>query len=405
MFEDNPKKWTQEFFEKMQQTADPLADSVVDAIFAEGSLESVNRTLVELTQNDQEIPASLPKAVHDYFEESAILPEWADPRVIKIGEDLFTDYGMMAFSILGCASLPECYACSSGAKVLAFTTQLEEHVNRRIIETFLMLVDVMRVGGLSPKGKGIRSAQKVRLMHAAIRHLILTPPPNHAGNGSSKTFCETLINCHWNQERDGLPINQATMGFTYLTFTYVILRSLSRLAIDVKEERQNAYFHCWNVVSHIMGVDSAFYVNNMKDAKHLWAFLRERLRAPSPEGVQLNTALMDYMADQIRTRAPLGRFMPTKHIPRLLTVELIGSGTGKSLGIKLSALDRVGKFILAFYMHLLGTVEKKIYADLPFGHRIAQWIFRLLAKSEIKRGGTRPPYEIPDELREAWELD
>jgi hypothetical protein len=45
----------------------------------------------------------------------------------------------MAFSVLGCASLPIGYAVPLAAKVLGFTQQLEKHAKRRLVETVIFL--------------------------------------------------------------------------------------------------------------------------------------------------------------------------------------------------------------------------------------------------------------------------
>jgi hypothetical protein len=54
-----------------------------------------------------------------------------------------------------------------------YTHRLINHPFRRIVETAQFVLDVMAPDGLGHSGRGVRSAQKVRLMHAAIRHLIL----------------------------------------------------------------------------------------------------------------------------------------------------------------------------------------------------------------------------------------
>src|SRR5262245_15657081 len=71
---------------------------------------------------------------------------------------------------LFCYGLPSCYAAAKGVQVLALTTRLFSNPTRRVIETAQMVVDVMAPGGLAARGRGIRTAQKVRLMHAAVRY-------------------------------------------------------------------------------------------------------------------------------------------------------------------------------------------------------------------------------------------
>lgn len=405
MFEDNPGKWTNEFFDEMRSIGEAYGDQVVDAIFEDGDVAKVNAVLNSLIKNDQLVPEDLPQVVHDYFENTAILPDWADMDLINQGEELFVNYSLMAFSILGCASLPVCYSGAIGAKVLGITGELEDHVNRRVIETFFMVVYVMSEGGLAKGGRGIRAAQKVRLMHAAIRHLILTDftHPTIAESplaNMASTLADVLGLQTWNLKKDGYPINQETMGFTYLTFSYVILRSMQIMKIKLSKAEKDAYFHCWNVVGHIMGVDERFYCNNMEDAEKLWNLVYPRLRASSPEGIELTRVLMNYMGEQIKSSAPFGSILPYKQIPRWLTRELVGRETAKIIGIRWHLGDFLGMAVTYVIMFFLGWFESKTYSGKAFGHRVAEWVFRKLIKAEFERIGERPEFEIPDHLQE-----
>ena len=73
---------------------------------------------------------------------------------------------------LACASLPACYAARRGVQLLSLTARLQSDPVRRIGETAQLTLDGMAPGGLVPGGRGVRDAQKVRLMHAAVRHLV-----------------------------------------------------------------------------------------------------------------------------------------------------------------------------------------------------------------------------------------
>jgi hypothetical protein len=230
-------KWTPGFFNGMRQMGDSLADHTIQVLFEEHGVEAVSHVLEGLITNDQPLPAKparlsarADKAWRDYFARSAILPRWARPALIKKGEQVYMEHGMMGFSILGCASLPEAYATDYAAKVLGITQQLERHVRRRIYETTQFVIDVMSGGGLQPRGKGIRAAQKVRLMHAAIRHLIRTVPQASAINAQPRTLAQALLKSRW-PKRYGTPIHQAAMSMAVLSFSYIVLRSLRKLGV------------------------------------------------------------------------------------------------------------------------------------------------------------------------------
>lgn len=396
MFEGNPSQWTPDFFDKMRQTGDAYADKVIEDVFRNHDLETVNRLLESLTENDQPVSSELPPEVVEFFENTGALPEWTDPEKIDIGQKLFVEYSLIAFSALGTGSLPECYSGAIGARVLGITGQLEDHVDRRILETIIMVIDVMSPGGLEPEGKGIRASQKVRLMHAAIRYLILAQDSSLIA--TMPTLADLLGTLKWDQSIYGCPINQETKGFTYLTFTYVILRCMHELDIKVAPERQEGFFHCWNVIGHIMGIEQTFFVNSMADAEKLWKLLKRRLEAPSTDGKSLTQALMNYMSCQIKNTW-IGKFLPYRHIPKWLTREMVGRKTYRVLGLTWTIWDRLWLQVTMFCMFLLGFFEKENYGGIAYDHRVAKWIFEGFSNAEHKRLGDRPAFVIPDHLR------
>lgn len=103
-------------------------------------------------------------------------PAWADPEKVRLGQRLFQRYGMQMTLAYFTWSLPCCYAWAKAAKVLTWTGGIDKNVHRRIIETAQFVLDVMVEGGLEPKGFGVRTAQKIRLLHATIRYHVGREP-------------------------------------------------------------------------------------------------------------------------------------------------------------------------------------------------------------------------------------
>ena len=399
------KAWETKFLDEMRTSGDPLADHTIDVLFKDGAVERINQVLLHLIRKDGVLSDDLPEVVQTYLEESSVLPSWADPERIQNGSDIFRDYGLSAFSILGCASLPECYSGGDAAKVLWLTQQLEEHVVRRIVETTQMIIDVMSPGGLSPGGRGIRSAQKVRLMHAAVRHLVSTDPEAAQANIPPKHFGDVLISHRWKTKEWGLPINQSVMAATLLTFSFVILRSLRILKAHLTPKQEADFLHTWNVVGHIMGVDDLFLetANSYENAERLFNTILGRNREESPEAMALTQAVINFMTGVIQKVLPLGRALPVHHIPRMLIRELVGDETAALLGVKMTWIDRAGSGFMGQVMRLMGTFEGAAYEDLEHTHRVAEWLFRAMAQEiwTLPRG-KRELFFIPTELADGW---
>src|ERR1022692_2275462 len=230
---DTPR-WNDAQLDAMRQTQDPVADPVVAALFAAGKVDAVNSLMRTLVENDGLPPGALPVSVTDYLAATGGLPDWADPAKIAAGERVFWRYGPAMIAILHCYALPFCYAGRKGVQVLALTARLTGNPARRVIETAQMVVDVMRPGGLGAEGSGIRTAQKVRLMHAGVRCLIGQYPG-------------------WKPEFD-LPINQEDLAGTLLSFSYISLDGLQRLGYVLSNDEIEGYLHAWKVAGHILGI-------------------------------------------------------------------------------------------------------------------------------------------------------
>ena len=169
--------WTDRDLEPWRSVGDPLADGVIREIYDDArSVTAVNNLLNLMVRHDVAPPDELPPAARRYYQETAALPPWVDEAANAKGEEVFMRYGLLSLTSLICASLPACYAMRNGVHVLGITQQLGAHTHRRIYETAQMVIDVMARGGLAPGGRGVRSAQKVRLMHAAMRYLLTVAP-------------------------------------------------------------------------------------------------------------------------------------------------------------------------------------------------------------------------------------
>ncbi len=269
--------WSNEMLDEMRQVGDPSADRVVAALADQGQIESVNQLLHSLVHNDTPPPEQLPPEVRDYFETTNDLPAWADPVKIHAGQEFFNRFGPQIAMVLNTYSLPMSYAAHKGVQVLYRTAKLYSNPQRRVVETSQMIIDVMQEGGLERGGYGVRSAQKVRMMHAGVRHLLL----NH--------------NQHvWDPAWD-LPINQEDMAGTMVTFNAMVLDGLMRLGINVSAEQKEAYTHAWNVVGHIMGVRPELIPADFAEAVTLGETIFGRQQGYSVEGEEMMMALVDCM--------------------------------------------------------------------------------------------------------------
>ena len=196
----------------------------------------------------------MPDELQDYLAETLPLPEWADMGKIQRGQQLFETWGIEIALCLFCASLPSSYAAAKGVKVLYLTAQLDTNTRRRVMETGQFLIDVLTAGALDDHGNGRRVIQRVRLMHAAVRHLIKARNEQKPG----------LWQPDW-----GTPINQEDLAGTLLAFSCVVIDPMRLLGAHIPAEDVDAYLHLWNVIGHLLGVRDELLVRDITEATAL----------------------------------------------------------------------------------------------------------------------------------------
>jgi hypothetical protein len=369
-------RWTDAALEPLRGVGDEVADAVIASLVERGDAGEVSKPFASLVSNDAPVPAELPPVVRDYFAQTEGLPSWSDPELILAGEEVFEEFGPHIVASLFCASLPECYAAAKGAHVLALTARMQQAPFRRILETGQFIFDVMGPGGLSEDGKGLRTAQKVRLMHAGVRHMCKTDPS-------------------WQMEW-GEPINQEDLAGTLMTFSTVVLDSIERLGLPVTKDQEEAYFHAWRNVGHVMGIRAEVLPADVDDGRALMDAIRRRQYTASQAGEELTGALLKLMS----TVVPGLVFNP---VPARLIRFLIGDQTADLLSVPgIDALERDLLRAGAAVEHALATVADRDGAvDAVFAVFNRKLLEGLVW---VALDGSRPTFQIPQALVDRWTL-
>ena len=362
--------WTDAMLEPMRLLGDPLADAAVKTLYEDAGagragLKAMNDFLFGLTFEGAFTHAKLPGPVHEFAVGTADPPPWADQKLVDAGQKFFYDNGLGATVLLVCASLPECYVMKNGIHVLGLTTYIKDRPGLRILETSQMVRDAMLPGGLAPGAKGILSVQKVRLLHAAVRHLIVTTAMGD-GHDMGKVYGETRWYTAW-----GHPICQEDMAYTLQTFAYVVLRGLRTMGAEVTPAQEDAFIHCWNVVGYVLGVDRSLIPepepgdggpSRFQRAEMLYHAIRTRQAGRTDDGVAITAALVEFveklLADELPRELPL-KFLRDKdlsRLPRLIMRDILGPETMKILGVELSKKPGMAGLAEEFRLILLRFV-------------------------------------------------
>jgi hypothetical protein len=370
-------KWNNQTLQPLRSVGDPLADAVIAELFADGGVAAMNALMTSFVANEHPAPSSLPEPVRRYLEQSSVLPPWADPAMIQAGEDVFWRFGPRIILILCCYSLPFCYLGRNGVPVLALTNRLSSNSKRRIVETAQMVVDCLQSGGLTTDGgRGRLTIQKVRLMHAAIRKLAPTAP----------TYLPEF----------GLPVNQEDLAGTLMSFSWIGIDGLAKLEVPLTDDDRHAYIHCWNVIGHLLGVHDELLPASPAEAKALADAIAVHEFGPTADGRNLTAALVDMMAHVL----PGNVF---DRVPALMIRYFLGQQWAGWLGIEEGLLAD----LVAAPLRVMGLQFGGVIEDTKTISALAEKAGQLLIDSImlVERGGNRPGFAIPTELKQQWGLN
>ena len=297
-----PARWPDDFLWTKRLLGDPLADAVVTTILADNQKGELDQIFQMLVRNRQfpnpafdALPDPVKRVVEGYFVQTRHLPAYAEPFKLMIAADVFRQHGPKILLILLCKSLPTCYTCWRGAKVLYQSGRLRVHdgsldaFSRRLMETAQFVVDMLTQNNFEQDGTAIVATQKVRLMHAVIRH-----------------FAQQR---NWDKDTYGIPINQEDLVGTLLSFGVVIIDGLEQLGITLTPEEREAYLHLWHVVGAMMGIDADLLTENEADCRALMNAILDQQSGPSMEGSELTDACIDLMNERMIV-GPLTRLSP-----------------------------------------------------------------------------------------------
>ena len=271
------QRFSDNLLNNMRLQSDPIADNAIKDLFESKTPAKFKDIFNPYWRNCEPVPNTLSKSLLNFFDEIGCLPIWAEPKKMRKAISLFTEYSGDIMGLLGSLSLPYCYAAADGAKVLYFSERIKKDTSKRLAETGQFVLDVLSPKAFEPEGKAIRSIQKVRLIHAAIRYHILK---------SEK----------WKMEW-GLPINQEDMAGTNLSFSFIILRGLRKSGRIISPADAEAFQHMWNVIGFMLGLDEKLIPQDLKSAYKLTEVIEKRHMKPSEEGKLLTKALLESYKD------------------------------------------------------------------------------------------------------------
>ncbi|UXI82407.1 DUF2236 domain-containing protein [Streptomyces vinaceusdrappus] len=356
----------------LRHSGDELADAVVATLFERGEVGKFNSLMRYVSTAGQELPDGLPGVAREYLRATGTPPDWVDWSEMEKARLFFIDNNVHISTALSFASMPACYVVPHVARLLSATHGLS-YPSKRMAETGQFTVYLMQPDAFEAGGRFIPAAQKVRLLHATIRHHLKRED-------------------RWDTEALGTPICQEDMIGGQMFFSLLVLDSLHRLGIHMSQEGAEAYYYAWRVVGAVLGVDQTAVPTTLDGARQFLDLYMLRHMGPSPEGAHLTRQLIDLYEEVV----PGTLFDP---VVSALIRYLVGDTCADWLEVPRTRWDTVVKAA----PHLLGVLET-IEDRSPFGTWALDRLGHLttaLELSTLTRGRVMH-YAIPEQLKKDY---
>ncbi|MGY3677112.1 oxygenase MpaB family protein [Streptomyces sp. TE33382] len=361
--------YTEASMDALRQGGDELADATVATLFERGEVGKFNTLLRYVSTAGSPLPDGLPEVALEYLHATGAPPAWVDWGEMEKARLFFIDNNVHISTALSFASMPACYVVPHVAKLLSATHSLE-YPSKRMAETGQFTVHLMRPDAFEAGSRFIPAAQKVRLLHASIRHHL-----RREGR--------------WDIGTLGTPICQEDIIGGQMFFSPLVLVSLHRLGIHMSVDGAEAYYYAWRVVGAMLGVDQDQVPEDLDSARRFLDLYMTRHMGPSEEGARLTRQLIDLYEEVV----PGTLLDPV--VPALIR-HLIGDTCADWLDVPRSAWDTLVKAVPRM-LGVLETIEDRsplgAWALDRLGH-----LTTVLELSSLTRGRVMH-YAIPEQLK------
>ncbi|AKF05690.1 oxygenase MpaB family protein [Sandaracinus amylolyticus] len=260
-----------DLFVRCFMIGDPLADAAVDALEALPRAEG-RRVLDDAIERGDY--GTAPAAVRALFEHLDAPPAWVDEHELALGARTYQRTGLCGPMVLSAFSLMRGYHSAAAVKPLAFTGRLDQMARRRLAETGRFLFEVSQVGGLQRGRDGWKTSVRVRMVHAHVRRMLARSD-------------------RWDARAWGVPINQADMAATSLSFSVSVLYATRIMGFRYTTEEADSFIRLWRYVGWLSGVDAALLPSSEREAMDVAHMIDDMQPGPDADSLALARALRE----------------------------------------------------------------------------------------------------------------
>ncbi|MFI7120487.1 oxygenase MpaB family protein [Amycolatopsis sp. NPDC049868] len=271
---------------------DDEIDRIMAGVLEAGQVPAVNTAMRSWVDNNDPLPGGLPAELAGYLQRVNRLPSWADPEKLRRAADFNRRKDTYLFMLYGLGSGIMSTVIPREAKSVYWSAGGAD-MQDRAAKTFTFGYDLSDLNAFEPDGQFVVTANKTRLVHAAVRHLL----PQSA---------------YWKAVADErIPISNGDILVTFHSLGTYVHRKLREWKVPMSAADEDAFLHMWQVAIHLLGVREEFIPKTWAAAYAQSAQVLTPILSPSHEGKELAEDLLGLTAqvDLGVTRGFLNEFV------------------------------------------------------------------------------------------------
>jgi hypothetical protein len=328
---------------------DDEVDGLMAGLLDTGQVPAVNTAMRSWVNNNDPLPSGLPANLAAYLQRVNHLPSWADPAKLRLAADFNRRKDTYLFMLYGLGSGIMSTVIPREARSVYWSAGGAD-MQDRAAKTFTFGYDLSDSNAFEPSGQFLVTANKTRLVHAAVRHLL----PQST---------------HWQDSADEqIPISNGDILVTFHSLGTFVHRKLIEWKVPMSAADEEAFLHMWQVAIHMLGVRDEFIPKTWAEADAQAAQVLTPILTPTTEGKALAEDLLGLTAqvDLGVTRGFLNEFV------RYVLSDQIGDWLDLKRDYAAAALIRVGwPAFIAFREGLLPVAPDGFYMFDQFLRSIA----------------------------------
>jgi len=252
---------------------DDTIDKIMAAVTDNGQVAAVNAAIRPWVNNGDPLPAGLPTDLTAFLQQSARLPVWADKNKLKLAQDFNRRNDNYLFFLYGLGGGIMSTVIPREARSV-YWSKGGANMQDRAAKTFTFGYDLADPNAFDPDGQFLVTANKTRMVHATVRHILPKSP-------------------YWKAvATETIPISNADILVTFHSTGTYAYSKLKEWKIKMTTAEEDAFLHSWQVALSQLGVREEYIPASWAAARAqadqvLWPIL-----TPTDEGRDLAGVLL-----------------------------------------------------------------------------------------------------------------